>query len=134
MLYKFTNHNVPGSVETPCYSAFYEDSVSTKLIRKNNTYAPIEEWDLNGDIPTSKAPENELVFNQYANDNYIKIIKVTQIPKTPDQLLKLNNALRDARHLNIRLIIPKHDYPTIIKMNIDNEYYNIPSSTLSNLS
>ena len=130
-MYEFTNHNVPGSVGEPCYTAFYEGTVSTKLQRQNGTYAPIEEWDLTTDIPNPKAPDIELFFNKFANDNYIKIIKVTKYPKTPEQLIKLNHALRDARHLNIRLIIPKQHYPTILRMNIDNDYSSSTSETLS---
>ena len=127
-MHEFTNHNIPNSVGKPCYTAFYEGTVSTELKRPNGTYAPIEEWNLTTDIPNPKAPDIELFFNQFANDNYIKIIKVTQYPKTEKQLLRLNHALRDARHLNIRLIIPKEHYPTILRMNIDNDYSSTSSS------
>ena len=127
-MHKFTNHYVPNSVGKPCYTAFYEKTVSTELKRPNGTYAPIEEWDLTTDIPNPKAPDIELFFNKFANDNYIKIIKVTQFPKTEKQLLKLNHALRDARHLNIRLIIPKEHYPIILRMNIDNDYSSTSST------
>ena len=50
------------------------------------------------------------------------IIKITKIPITKEEINKLYYATLSARHLNIRLILPKHKYPSKIKTNIDNYY------------
>ena len=57
ILNEFTNHNVPGSVDKECNTAFFEGTFSTKLIRLNGTLAPLEFWDLTTDIPHPKTPK-----------------------------------------------------------------------------
>jgi hypothetical protein len=118
----FTNHNIPGCVSGDCLTCFYDKTVSTKLLLKNGKYAIIEEWDLSGNIPHPKASPEELLLNSFEDDNYIKIIKITKIPITKEEIDKLYYATLNARHLNIRLILPKHKYPSKIKTNIDNYY------------
>lgn len=121
-LYEFTRWNIPGSVDQPCYTSFYEGTVSTILKRCDASYAPIEEWDLSTIIPHPVAPEEEKAL--FANDNYIKIIKVTRTPHTAEELKKLRHVVQLARHLNIRLILPKTWYPPSIRLNIDNELFD----------
>lgn len=109
MLNEFTNHNVPGSVGLDCFTTFYEGTVNEKLIRINGTEAPIVEWDLTTNI------------QKYNDDNDLAIIRVTTIPKNAEQFNKLRIATLNARHFNIRLILPKWNYPTYIGCNIDND-------------
>ena len=114
-IHNFTNHNIPGCVDQPCFTCFYENTVSTKLLLENGEYAPIEEWDLTGTIPGIKCHKKNINY-----DNLIKIIKVTKIPSNKDEEEKLVYAVLNARHLNIRLIIPKYYYPVNIRTFIDN--------------
>ena len=123
-MYKFTNEYVPNCVGCDCYTAFYEGNVDTKLIRRDGTLAPIKEWDLETDYNYPIDYIKDDPFGSIINDNMIEIVIVTKIAKTPDELKRLKNAIINAKHVNIRLIIPQSNYMPTIRSNIDNELYD----------
>lgn len=104
---KFTNHNVPGFVDAECYTAFYEGDVDKHLVRVDGSVAPVIEWDLKSEIP------------RYKSEAEIRVIRVTRIPETAEEIERLHLATLNARHYNIRLIVPKHRYNVLTRANID---------------
>ncbi len=107
-LHKFTNHYTPWK---NCYTTFYENTVQTTLIRLDGTQAPILKWDLTKDFKFPIGGDNEIV-----------IVHITKIPKNEKELYRFLHTLQYAQQLNIRLIVPRHHYNAIIRMNIDNDY------------
>jgi len=108
----FSHTNVSGFVgDGTCYTAFYEGDVSTKLILPDGSQAKITEWNPNADSQ-SEAPKFKKVT----------IVKVTEIPNTKKAWKMLSMALMSARHLNIRLIVPRGAYPPECRANIDSTW------------
>lgn len=103
---EFTNHNVPGCVGGDCFTVFYDGTVNTRLIRCDGTIAPVIEWNLADEVP------------RFKDDNDLTIVKVTAAV-TEGNMGKLYYAVTNARHLNIRLILPKMRYPLGISICID---------------
>jgi hypothetical protein len=107
----FTNHNVPGSVgDGTCYTAFYEGDVSTELILPDGSQAQIVEWNPNANF-----------YLEPPRFEKVTIVKVTEIPNNRKSWKMLSIALMHARHLNIRLVLPRGAYPAQCRNNIDSE-------------
>ena len=124
-MYKFTNHYIPNCVGGDCFTTFYEDNVDTTLVRIDGSHAPIKEWDLEHDYMYTVT--DPLIDR----DNMIEIIHVTKIAKTSSELKRLHYAVLNAKHLNIRLIVPRTKYPPNIRCNIDNDCYDSREITTS---
>lgn len=107
---RFTKYNVPGSVDGHCYTAFYDGDVDDHMIRTDGTVAPVIEWDLRTEVP------------MYKDETQIRVIRVTRIPDTKEETRRLYLATVNARHYNIRLIVPKHKYSIMTRVNIDSEF------------
>jgi hypothetical protein len=93
----FTNHNVPGCVDKPCYTAFYEDDVLDLVLDlPDGSRAAVISWNPNEDLPQV---------------DRVTILKVSEMPQGIEAWARLEDALVNARHRNIRLILPRGKYP-----------------------
>lgn len=103
----FTGHNVPGCVGELCYTAFYEGDVATELFLADGSQAPTISWNPNN----ADAPQVDRVT----------ILKVSEMPQSPESWTRLQRSLMNARLDNIRLILPRGKYPPHCRVNIDSE-------------
>lgn len=100
----FSNYNIPGFVDQPCYTAFYSGDVDCNLILPDGSTAQVLQW--NPDDPLPKVDK-------------VSILVVSHIPQSPESMDRLSDALSNARHLNIRLVLPRGRYPGSCRINID---------------
>jgi hypothetical protein len=107
-MWNFTNRNIPGWADEPCYTAFYEGDVSTVLTLPDGETAEVREWDLQSDM------------NPYP---IVTILKVKAFPQNEEEMKRLDYTLMRARHHNIRLVLPRGKYPPNVRVNIDSESY-----------